>query len=466
MFLGIVISKEDPGALMLKDGLQYFASSDGAIEHQITRDEFETSLFYNILFGSSKLVMPDVFFFNCTPLLSHLQMTPGRVPFFVQALRKSLIIPAFRSETVVTFSDSLRELGGESIRGVERDNFDVARIARLLDNSYPDDQPPALWQSDMGSRFEALVDHIFNEPSDHIADPDLRRLWDASRDWRLRGVEGAKKLTRSLGGTGLRRAEIWNSLGQWLGILGEGRSFNKPVELIDAVQAEYPQHAELAAFVVNITNISYQLNQASGLELLGSLSEPNVPRVLSRPAATVIPALSALETWQSPTRVFEHTVKVPKVSAMLNADSTRLIEVREGEQGLSYRHYRSEWVIDPSDHNTADLERAADHYAAAIRSAVKGAQENTRIVQVSNASRTMVGGALAAMIGSLGSLISTHEGYALITSLAGAGAGASAIVKNVTKPVSQRYKVEVSSYAKTAEYNLGPASGESTPTAG
>ena len=86
---------------MLPEGLQYFASSDGASIIRSRQREDETSLFYNILFGSSKLVMPDVFFFNCPPLLEHLDLTPGRMPFFTQALQKNLIVPAFRSKEVI-----------------------------------------------------------------------------------------------------------------------------------------------------------------------------------------------------------------------------------------------------------------------------------------------------------------------------------------------------------------------------
>jgi len=287
-----------------------------------------------------------------------------------------------------------------------------------------------------------------DDPPSHLLLPgpcDLRRLWDATRDWRLRGIEGAKKLTQSLGGTGLRRAEVWNSLGHWLEILDKGESYNKPSEFIQAIRTLKPQYAEWASFIVNITNICYQLNQAGGLELRGSVSEPNVPKVLSRSAATVIPSLTVQESWPIPAQVFDHTIKVPKVSAMLKADSIKLLEVREGEQGLSYRHYRSEWIIDPSDENADDLRRAADHYAAAIRNRVKGAQENTRIVQLSNAGHTVIGGAVGSMVGGLGSLVTPHPEYALIVSLAGAGEGASAVVKNVTKPATQNFKIEIRS---------------------
>ena len=421
----------------------------------MTRGDFETSLYYNILFGSSRLVMPDVFFFNCTPLLSHLQTTPGRLPFFVQAVRKGLVVPAFRSREVVTFSKSLEELGGDQIRGVEREQFDLSKVARLLDRSYPDDRQPAVWQSNMGGRFEALVDRVFNEPADRIHDDELRHLWEATRDWRLRGVEGAKQLTHSLGGTGLRRAEIWNFLGRWLGILDKGGSFNKPAEFIQAAGTS-PELAKQASFIVDVTNICYQLNQASGLELLGNVSEPNVPRVLSRPAETVIPGLQAPGIWHSPTNVFAHVVRVPRVSAMLKTDSVRLLEVRDGEKGLSYRYYRNEWMFDPSERNEQDLRKAADKYAHAIRNVAKGAQESTRIVQVSNAARTVMGGSIGALVGSLGNLIGAHQGYVLVTSLAGVGAGASAIVKNTTVPKSQKYAIEAHSY-RPAEYNLGQA---------
>lgn len=443
---------------MLPEGLQYFASSDGALDHQVTPAEFETSLFYNILFGSSKLVMPDVFFFNCPPLLEHLDLTPGRMPFFTQALQKNLIVPAFRSKEVISFTGSLKELGIDQIRGVEGERFDLARAARILDNNYPDDKPPAIWQNDMGGRFERLAERVFNKSSEHITNPELRQLWEATRDWRLRGIEGARRLTRSLGGTGLRRAEIWNYLGRWLEILDQDNSFNKPAQFVDAVGKKFgPQYAMQAEFIVDITNLCYQLNQAGGLEINDRVSEPNVPRVLSRPAAAIVSALADREKWAHPTHIFDHTVRVPKVTALRSADSVRLLAVRDGEQGQSYRNFRNEWVINPSEENASKLQQAADLYVSAIRDVAEGPRENTRIVQLANAGLTIAGGAAGYMVGSLGTLVNPHPEYALVTSLAGAGAGASALIKNVRSarrlPI-QDYDIRIKTYLKPAEYVL------------
>ncbi len=74
----------------------------------------------------------------------------------------------------------------------------------------------------------------------------------------------------------------------------------------------------------------------------------------------------------------------------------------------------------------------------------------------------MVGGALGAIIGNLGNSVTAHQGYALVASLAGVGAGASAIVKNVSKPSSTKYSLEINSYSRVAEYNLGSLLDESS----
>jgi hypothetical protein len=118
-------------------------------------------------------------------------------------------------------------------------------------------------------------------------------------------------------------------------------------------------------------------------------------------------------------------------------------------------------MVNPGEENAEKLRQAADHYAAAIRNVARGPQENTRILQLVNAALTVASGAAGYMVGSLGSLVNPHPEYALIVSLAGAGAGASALVKNVgnvRKLPVENYDIEIKTSLKPAEYVLPPDS--------
>src|SRR5262249_18372815 len=158
-------------------------------------------------------------------------------------------------------------------------------------------------------------------------DTETRRLWEGARRLLEPAAQEAKRLTVSLGGTGLRRGEICNAAGRQLGILGDDMSFSKPKDLIDAVNAS-PGHSAIIKdieFMVNVVNVCYELNQARGLERSGITATPNIPGPLSRAAGIIIPELASPDYTSSPDQVFEHVVTVPRVSALRNAKSSELV---------------------------------------------------------------------------------------------------------------------------------------------
>ncbi|MEU1340275.1 hypothetical protein [Streptomyces sp. NPDC005827] len=439
------------------EGLQYFASADGAIDYKIASGEFETSLIYNVLFGGSALVMPDIFFFNCNPLLNHLKFSPGQVPFFLAALKGGLVVPAFRTADIETFRQSLEQVGLMKVRGAEADRFDLQAIAAKLDENLPREMRPARWRDNLGGCFEQLMDRVFLESGQGINDDATRSMWTEIEEWRVVGLAGAKELTREQGGSGLRRAEIWNAIGHHLELISPSEAYHKPIDFIEDVTRNLgPEAGVKASFLIDVVNLCYQQNQASGLLRANRSSEPNIPRTLSHAGRAIIKEIDPSGPWHTPGRVFQCTVKVPKVRTLLNADSKELLAVRDGTKGASYRHFRDSWVKHPSDDNAEQLRIAIDKYAKEIRSKAVGAQEKTKIVMVRNTATIGIAGGVGAAIKQLAPLLEAHPGYVLVGALAGAGAAAGAIVKNVSAPTNKKYRLEIPSF--DAEYNLGSGS--------
>lgn len=444
----------------MSERLLYFASTDGGSEHRLRSGDFEDSLFYNILFGDAALVVPDVFFFNCIPLLRHVdEQATGNLPFFVQALKKGLVIPGFRSAATTSFVESLAALGAAQIRGIELQGFNVEEKARLLDGNYSEGASPAIWLPNLGERFQSMVEVVFQQPGAGIASEDIRQLWAATESWRLNSVDAAKRLTANVGGTGLRRAELFNAVGHHLGVLDADRSFKKPLELVTAVRsAPHLAHlADQAAFYVDIVNVCYQQNQARGLARQGVTAEPNIPQGLSRAAEAVVPGLRAVGAWDEPDHLFEHTVKLPMTSALLAATSSELIAVRE-DLGGAYHHHRREWVRNPVEDRAYLLRTAIDEYASEICRVAEGAQQTAKISQRSKLGRTGLGSVAGSLPGIAMGFMPGVSSYAMVavTVLGGAvGSMAQAIVQKDVTTLGRRQEqqVEVRSYPGPAEYS-------------
>ena len=89
-------------------------------------------------------------------------------------------------------------------------------------------------------------------------------------------------------------------------------------------------------------------------------------------------ALADREKWAHPTHIFDHTVRVPKVTALRSADSVRLLAVRDGEQGQSYRNFRNEWVITQVKKMPVNFSRQLTCTASAIRDVAEGPRVEIR----------------------------------------------------------------------------------------
>jgi len=200
----------------------YFSASHGGIEHSIAREPklFFNSLVYNLLFEEGGLVIPDIFFFNCEPLIRHVASAGGKKwPLLGRAIGEGLSIPAFRLPKIETFNTALTEIGVNKILGMEFEQYTKysttpRAFAGILDSFASGSRAQYMtWPEDMGSRFASFVRRVFENPLADSATEKHIDMSNALEGWRDTCLIEAQRLTAAKGGTGIRRAEIWNALG-------------------------------------------------------------------------------------------------------------------------------------------------------------------------------------------------------------------------------------------------------------
>jgi hypothetical protein len=372
----------------------YFSSSDGGIEHSITQVEFDRSLVYNLLFEPTGLVVPDVFFFNCPFLIDHIEST-GR-SLFESALSRGLVIPAFRAVETTSFRESLEELGIQAVLGIEDSQYRTTpeRLARRLDRVYlasREEPRKIVWPADMGGAFGRLVTAVLQQGDLPSANEYLRQLWKDTESWRIECLPRAERLTALTGGTGIRRGEIWNAVGQLLGTLDQDGKFDKPRDLVASVPEKSYLKAQVEHFV-NVVNICYQRNQALRF---GAIH--NIPSSLSRDAAPVVPGFDIF-TSVNPAHSFAMEVMLPAASTLLRADTRELMAVRESDPGAGYFERRWAWAGHPSTDTEEELREAIRQYANALTEMARGPQKKTLLGFASQRGRNVIDSAVGAAV--------------------------------------------------------------------
>ena len=372
----------------------YFSSSDGGIEHSITQEEFDRSLVYNLLFEPTGLVITDIFFFNCRFLIDHVERT-GR-SLFESALGRGLVTPAFRSADTMSFQESLREIGSQAVLGIEESQYRTTpeRFAKRLDRVYLSPSREArrlIWPENMGGAFGQLVSSVLQRGDFPFEDPHLSQLWRDSEPWRMESLPRAERLTALKGGSGIRRAEIWNAVGHLLGKLDEGREFDKPRDLVAATPEGSLLREQVRQFV-NVVNICYERSQA-----LKFGATHNIPSALSRDVGPVVPGL-AISTSIEPSHSFAMEVMLPAASTLLRADTTELIALRESDPGAGYFERRWDWVKNPSADTDQELRHAIRQYASALIDKARGPQKKTRLGFISQRGRKVIDSAVGAAV--------------------------------------------------------------------
>ena len=372
----------------------YFSSSDGGIEHSITQGEFDRSLVYNLLFEPTGLVITDIFFFNCRFLINHIEGA-GR-SLFESALGRGLVIPAFRAADTMSFRESLREIGSQAVLGIEENQYRTTpeRLARRLDGAYLSSRTEArklVWPENMGGAFGELVTDVLQQSELPFENRRLSQLWKDTEPWRFECLPRAELLTALKGGSGIRRAEIWNAVGHLLGVLDQDHGFDKPRDLVASFSENSYRRAQVEHFV-NVVNICYQRSQA-----LKFGAVHNIPSSLVGDAGPVVPGLDVF-TPVEPTYSFSMEVMLPAVSTLLEADTGELMAVRESDPGAGYFERRRAWAEGPSTDAEQELRNAIRQYADALTEKARGPQKKTLLGFASQRGRKVIDSAIGAAV--------------------------------------------------------------------
>src|SRR5262249_21723882 len=160
-----------------------------------------------------------------------------------------------------------QDIGNQAVLGIEESQYRTTpeQLAERLDRSYLSPRGPArriVWPENMGGAFAGLVTVVLQRQDLPFADEYLSNLWKHSEPWRIECLSDAERLTGQKGGTGIRRAEIWNAAGRLLGVLGADREFDKPRDLVAIAASELPHLKDEVLHFVNVVNICYERSQA------------------------------------------------------------------------------------------------------------------------------------------------------------------------------------------------------------
>jgi hypothetical protein len=164
-----------------------------------SREQFEWSLHYNLLFHPVGLASPDGYFFG--PFVyEYLAERPDARTWYESALVEGLIIPFVRDQTISSFSDLWKALAGNSLQGHFENSQAIAkRLDKLNGRATPDHWKP--WPAGMGKRFGKLVEDRLSRNVELMVPRNLRpedadrciEYLDRTRAYRIDDIEIARR---------------------------------------------------------------------------------------------------------------------------------------------------------------------------------------------------------------------------------------------------------------------------------
>ncbi|GLY06748.1 MULTISPECIES: hypothetical protein [Actinoplanes] len=352
----------------------YFSSSDDTIEHEITDRAFDDSLVFNLLFEPS-LTVTDVFFFNNRHLIRHIEQG-GDDGLFLRAVGAGRIVPAFRYASDHSFRDALASIvSTDRARDIQEEKYTTTSppvLAMRLDEAYRRNGNPArrVWPDDMGTLFGVEIERVLRDDEPRV-DEALAARWHDIRRWRHESTGLSRAATARLGGTGVRRHEMWNAVGRSEGWLDDGHSFALPSDLVDAAhRAGGPELRANAQLFVDAVNITYERFQAHHFG-----ARHNIPSALMANAEVVVGNLDVPTA--APAAGFSMDLRLPETGALLAAGGADLLAVA-AEKGGEYFRRRDEWSAYPSARTEEQLRAAVTAYADDLLTWSRGRQRPAR----------------------------------------------------------------------------------------
>lgn len=212
------------GKAALTESHCLFNALDGSLS-RVNIDAFNRSLVLNILFQDRLLVYSGSLF-TCENLFRHLSQKKDRFSLFEVACKEGLIVPALKDRQF----DNLRDAANAQRKDSPGYELPEARIYReqiitAVDNA---NARPVYCREDakpLGNSYEAAVRSLLCKDNPPVCvEEKMDRSavfainWERTKRWRHEFIDIAVKRTAENGNEGLRRQQIFNILGETLGI--------------------------------------------------------------------------------------------------------------------------------------------------------------------------------------------------------------------------------------------------------
>jgi len=334
---------------------------DRQMEAFIGRDGWQRSLLCGLLF-EKHLFAPDIFFFISSYLQNHLQSFPSGDSLFEVALRRGLIVPAFRVNTG-SFIEVLQEIQKEGILGVQDGAADVAR---RLDAVFQQQSSfaPLNFDVDLGEGYENFSRRtLMGESLPEVLQEDsaAREAWEISKPWRFDLLDAACRQTEMEVGGGLRRGNWMCQVGWSLGWPREKKVHDITLVLNSISDVKTRWAAEL---FFRWMNECYQANFALSLQVV-----PNFPASVSKFAIVPYSLLSPGSNEAREQREQEEidlTVALPPPHMLAQVPVDTLLAIRE-EVGSDYLSALEKWRLRDSGMSAEKVETLLEQYASQLR---------------------------------------------------------------------------------------------------
>jgi hypothetical protein len=333
------------------------------MEGHVSRDDFERSLLWGILFQPFILV-PDIFFFISSHLHAHIA---GGLSLLEAAMEHGVVVPSFRSPGTSSFRDALGVVESAGIQGLRPKPENLRIAGRLDDTTRSGGFRFTTWPTDrlLAATYESRLTGILTADHPPLADawPDddetrrrLERGWTVSRRWRLDCLEDAVR--RSDGG--LRRGAFMNALGRSLGMRTPVHDVR---EIFAAAEgAGLPREdTEALRGICRVMSDCYLYNLASEHGNDAAFPRYDEWSHLVLASTGTGPGTAGTRPWPT----MEHTVRLPTPPAMSALPPNTLVGIRR-DLYPDYSAAVATWQRQPNPQNEDRVRDAMDAYAGAI----------------------------------------------------------------------------------------------------
>ena len=372
----------------------YFSAADGRVTTLAREEGFARALIHAALIDS-RLIIPDIFFFNSPGLKDHVLSDTGLSVLEV-AVEQGLVVPALRAEAD-TFEDIARQMATNRIVGLIAPEALRAVAKRLDDARKRGHVEWAAWPDALGESYNMLLTKILQvqEPPAFGGDTVDTDIWRLTHRLRFDAIENARTYRRSQGGTDVRRGEIITEAGRILGVLGPAEEITDLNIVLSRLSsqgpARQPWYAAADMFFEWLDEL-YRFNQADRMNIqpTATNARPGTISLLAQAYRRV--DYGPLPKSYSNPEDLTLEEKIPTFNELSRLNARALLELRHF--GRSWRDAADAFLANPSTTSQHAAEQKLEEYARQLRRSARA--EVLQSMEVT----TMAG--LVFMVGSAG----------------------------------------------------------------